>query len=163
MTLTQPYLKRILRYDPKTGVFTWRKSGPRVRAGSVAGCVDDYGYRVIGIDLRTYHAHRLAWFYMTGKMPKDEISHIDENRDNNRWSNLRQATLQQSKWNQKKVNNTSGFNGVSWHKQNKRWMARIGYNDKEIYLGSFATAEEAARAYDEAAIRLFGEFARPNF
>lgn len=89
--------------------------------------------------------------------------HINSNRLDNRKVNLRTATRAQNarnKSNQK--NNTSGYKGVSWHARNKRWRASISLNNKPVNIGCFKTKEEAARAYNEAAIRLHGEFSKLN-
>lgn len=90
-----------------------------------------------------------------------EVDHINGDALDNRKSNLRLASHKQNLANQKmKASNTSGFKGVTWHSKNKRWIAQIQGGH---YLGSYATAEDAARAYDKKAKELFGEFARLNF
>jgi hypothetical protein len=99
--------------------------------------------------------------------PTVEVDHRDGNGLNNRRrSNLRVCSHSQNGANQKKhKNNTSGFKGVVLYKDNRSrpWCARIKVEGRHIYLGYFATPDEAAKAYDAAAIRLHGEFARTNF
>lgn len=93
-----------------------------------------------------------------------EIDHIDGDGLNNRRDNLRVVTHQQNMFNRSTTRkNISGFKGVTWHKRDLIWQVNIGCNGKTKYLGSFHDAEEAARVYDAAARKLFGEFARLNF
>lgn len=152
-------LKNLLFFNPKIGIFTWIKGRKK---GSVAGSVDKEGYIVIHILGKIYKAHRLAFLYMTGKFPEDQIDHVDGNPSNNAWDNLRKATNRQNQGNKKlRRNNTSGYKGVGWHKSIKKWYSSISYDGK-IHLGYFEYAEDAALAYNFAAIDLFGEFARLN-
>lgn len=93
-----------------------------------------------------------------------DIDHINRDRLDNRKENLRIATRSQNNMNSKiPVNNTSGFKGVSWHKQNKKWYARISVNRKVHRLGFFSDKMEAVKKYDQAMIKYFGEFALPNY
>jgi hypothetical protein len=92
------------------------------------------------------------------------IDHINGNSLDNRRENLRVCTHAQNIHNQKmNAKNTSGYKGVVWNKVYKKWYARIKINRKFKHIGVFDDAEEAAHAYDEKAIELFGEFARTNF
>lgn len=161
-TLTQARLKERLKYDPETGVFTWAAS-PHGRhpVGSIAGTIDAQGYQAIKIDRKTYKAHRLAWLFMTGEWPQDEMDHKDTVRLNNAWANLRAATHSQNQANSKRPkNNTSGVKGVWWHKKRQRWRAAIGRNGKTYSLGDFKSISAAKEAYAKAASAAFGEFAR---
>lgn len=91
------------------------------------------------------------------------IDHIDGNPLNNKKSNLRVCTNAENTRNcGKRVNNTSGYKGVSWHKYVKKFFAQIGSNGQKIHLGYFDGVEDAARAYNAAALKHFGEFARLN-
>ena len=158
---TQTELKRLLRYDPETGVFTWLVSNRRVKVGDVAGRLCLREYRQIGINSTVYFTHRLAWFYMTGVWPADQIDHIDGCRANNKFSNLREATGSQNMHNSKKhSNNTSGFKGVSWYKRNKKWTAQIQVSNKQIHIGCYDDPQEAHAAYCAAAEAHHKEFAR---
>lgn len=155
-------LRELLSYDPDTGLFVWRvnKRGHR-KTGDIAGSLDKSGYWIIRLDQRNYPAHRLAWLYMTGEWPAHHIDHRDLDKANNRWANLRQATVSQNLANRRKYkNNQSGFKGVIWHARDKRWRADIRKNGKGYFLGNFRTPEEAHAAYRVAAERLYGEFAR---
>lgn len=90
--------------------------------------------------------------------------HKDGDGLNNLRSNLRLCDVLQNTCNQqKRLNNTSGFKGVSFFRQNGTWRARIMVSGHSRFLGYFKTALEAAQAYDRAAIELHGEFARLNF
>ncbi len=90
--------------------------------------------------------------------------HIDGDGLNNRRSNLRPASEAQNAAHARKgKNNTSGFKGVDQNGGRSSWRARILVNGKSLYLGRFSTKEEAARAYDAAALVHFGEFAILNF
>ena len=91
-----------------------------------------------------------------------EIDHKDGDGLNNRRSNLRICNHQQNICNQRKQANASSiYKGVSWHKRNEKWEAYIGIGKKK-YLGNFQDEEQAALAYNQAAIINFGEFARLN-
>jgi hypothetical protein len=92
-----------------------------------------------------------------------EIDHIDGNRLNNQRSNLRFATSSQNKVNRgPRKDNTSGYKGVSWHKQRKKWSARIMAEGKYHSLGLFSQKEEAAKAYNKAAIDFYKSYAWIN-
>lgn len=150
-----------LSYNSETGVFLWRKQ-PRQRAMPlIAGKIDEYGYRKIGVQQKTYRAHRLAWFYVYRVWPTAGLDHIDGDRSNNRISNLRVADHSSNQANSKRrVNNQTGFKGVHFHKLSGLYMARLMYRRKQIYLGYYKTPEEAHAAYLAAAKKYFGEFAR---
>lgn len=166
---TQERLKELLHYDPETGIFTWLvMNSRRIKVGSVAGCISvtkrknmsDHPRIMIGVDGHRILAHRLAWLYMTGEWPKEQIDHKNLNSTDNKWSNLREATNAQNAANNKKrATNTSGFKGVHLNKFGK-YEAYITINYKKTHLGNHSTAEAAYAAYCEAARELHGEFAR---
>ncbi len=97
--------------------------------------------------------------FITGKLG---IDHADGNGLNNQRSNLRPATLSQNMQNRRKWTGSSRWKGVSWHKKDKCWHARITQNNRAIFLGKFKSEANAAQAYNFAAEELFGEFARLN-
>lgn len=147
-------LRELLNFCPDTGVFTWRfsRKGRKGLAGAQAGTVDRKGYRYICLDRNKAGAHRLAWLYVHGTLPSDEIDHINGCRDDNRILNLRLATPTLNRENlhtAKKQNKSSGLLGVSRCLGNKdsRFRARITVGGKEILLGRFDTADEAHAAY----------------
>lgn len=161
--ITQQQLKTVLRYDPITGKFYWKVVTRNSRPGDEAGCFHkDNGYVRISLNRRGYYAHILAWLYVTGEWPKNEIDHRDMDGENNCWTNLRCATHTQNNQNiRKRAHNKSGYKGVIQKKD--RFIAKIVVNRRIVQLGMFDSAEQAARAYDAAATKYFGEFARPNF
>jgi hypothetical protein len=164
--LTQERLKKLLQYDPETGIFVWIGSkSRRVKNGSPAGCVSKAtGYLLIKIGYRHFTASRLAWLYMTGEWPENLVDHEDTDRLNNRWSNLRAATHAGNMQNKPVQKNTrSGLKGAhcaSNPGRKKKWVAHIRVGGTLRHLGYFATPEEAHVAYTSAAKEAFGEFAR---
>lgn len=162
--LTHELLLALLHYDPETGVFIRRVStAPRAMAGSVAGDPDSKGYLRLRIDGKRYLAHRVAWFYMTGVWPPDEVDHKNLNRQENWWDNLRLADTQTNKWNRGAyANNQSGLKGAHYRRTNGNWAARIRVNGKNIQIGVFSTPEAAHAAYVTMAKEAFGEFARAS-
>ena len=159
--LTQERVKSVLDYDPETGLFYWKNTVRHSRKGMKAGVSNNKKAIIIGIDGRLMSAHRLAYLWMTGSIP-EEIDHIDRNPSNNAWLNLRPANTAENKRNRGiPRNNTSGYKGVFWDQ--KKWRSAIKVDYQRKYLGSFDTAEEAARAYDAAARLYHGQFAYLNF
>lgn len=155
MTITQERLKELLAYDPLTGVFTWliRPRHGHVKPGDIAGCLNG-GYVVIRVDGRPYKAHRLAWLYMTGCFPSDEIDHINRIKDDNRIANLREASHAENAQNKGLFrNNKSGHKGVSWNTKEQKWFVQICVNGEGMYLGIYECLEAARQAYVEAAAR----------
>ena len=156
--LTVERLKEVLHYDPTTGVFTWLKSRGRLSAGSPAGYIC-LGYVKIRLDGKNYQAHRLAWFYMTGSWPDDQVDHRDLNKANNCWNNLRAATGSQNQQNVAlRRNNKSGFKGII--PRRGKWVARIRVEGKQVWLDTYDCRKTAAEAYAAAARQRFGDFAR---
>lgn len=159
--ITQEELKANLRYDSETGDFTWLKQvGSRVSVGTIAGCKTRYGYVSIRVLGGTYLAHRLAWLYTYGEMPKMHIDHINGVKDDNRLCNLREASKSENGFNRDKPRtNKTGYKGVSLCGCIKNpYVSQIGVNGKSIRLGRFPTAELAHEAYREAAKKYHGEF-----
>ncbi len=145
--LTAEQLREVLDYDPETGVFTHRHTHHRVRAGQAAGTPHSKGYRQVNVGGGVYLAHRLAWLYTYGAWPTHDLDHRNEIKDDNRISNLREATDGLNKQNRSRPqrNNTSGFLGVA--KSRGRWLASIGVGGHLRFLGRYDTPEEAAEVY----------------
>ena len=153
--LTAERLREVLNYDAETGIFTWlARTRNRVAVGDVAGSPDRYGYLRIKIDGRIHSAHRLAWLYVHGEWPKDQLDHINGIRTDNRITNLREATNAENGHNRRKPhsNNTTGYLGVK--RDRGRFQALIRLDGKQRYLGLFDTPEAAHAAYLEAKRRL---------
>lgn len=145
--LTADYLKSKLDYDPASGEFRWKVSKGGKRAGDLAGSLNDQGYQLIRVNMIIHRAHRLAWIIMTSEPPSGEIDHIDGNRYNNAWSNLRDVERLDNKRNLGRVtSNTSGYTGVMWYKAGSKWHAQITVKGKAIHLGYFDNLEDAIEA-----------------
>lgn len=157
--ITQSELKEILHYDPETGIFTWLKAKKSV-IGCRAGFYSNLGYRQIRIKGKYFYEQRLAFVYMENyTIFKKEVDHINRNKGDNRWINLRLVTRNQNLANANiRFDNTSGIKGVNRYLKDNRWQARIGVNGKRIHLGYFDNKEEAAAAYQQAAIRYYGKY-----
>lgn len=152
---TRERLKELLDYNPETGVFTW------VNAGKIAGSPCGFGYRAIRCLGGRYYSHRLAWFYVRGAWPKNQIDHINGNKSDNRIANLREATHKENLWNSAKhKDNKSGLKGVSLHAQSGRWQTQIYINGRSRFLGLHDSPAAAHKAYCDAANQLHGKFAR---
>ncbi|HEY7298669.1 MAG TPA: HNH endonuclease signature motif containing protein [Xanthobacteraceae bacterium] len=160
LRLTAEQVRKLLHYAPETGLFYWRVSRGGAAAGTQAGSPHAHGYVVIRLDGVNHYAHRLAWLYVHGEHPTEEVDHRNGNRADNRIANLRQSSRAQNAQNTWRRYRTTGFKGVDWHR--RKWRARIVVSGTRIHIGYYPTAEKAAAAYDEAARLHYGEFARTN-
>lgn len=155
--LTQKELKRVLSYDAKTGEFRWRIASGCVKVGDLAGTIwkrsstlwrpsSEIAYIHIRVGNKRYAAHRLAWFYVYGVMPRI-VDHWDGDGTNNALVNLRNTDCAGNNENMKRRNNnTSGFTGVSRHTQTSKWVARIRVRGINIHLGCFDDFDAAVEA-----------------
>lgn len=153
MTLTYERLHEVLHYTPFDGLFRWKITGTgRPIKGTIAGCFVPKKYVLIGIDGINYKAHRLAWFYVYGYMPENDIDHIKRNKHDNRIRKLREVSNQCNSRNRGNFsNNTSGIKGVSFNKIEGKWNAYIYLNNKRHRLGDYKKFHNAVCA------RLAGE------
>ncbi len=158
--MTQERLKEVLRYNPDTGIFKWRHSGPGIPPSRKAGTIAN-GYRQIEIDYKLFRASRLAWLYMTGEWPKILVDHKNRIRSDDRWRNLRAANHQQNARNMKPgKRNKSGRVGVAIGKKPDTWAAHITIDSKTLQLGCYECKADAIEARCKAEKHYFGEFAR---
>jgi hypothetical protein len=163
MLIPPDHIREWLSYDPDTGIFRWKKvpRGCHKRTGECGG-VTDTGYVSIFFEGKRYQAHRLAWWLTHGWLPV-EIDHKNTIRTDNRLANLRPANSSLNKRNRAYGHGVSGYKGVSPSKTSTPWRAYISPGGRQQHLGHYHTAEDAARAYDAAARKQYGEYARCNF
>lgn len=153
------YAKRLLEYNPHTGILRWigHKQMPY---RSIAGCKNKRGYIQIYLKNKPFPAHRVAWLLSHGEWPSNQIDHINGNRVDNRLGNLRLATNQQNSYNRgAQRNNSLGLKGVKTTRGG-RFSARINAEKKSYFLGVYDTPEQAQKAYQQAAKVLHEEFSR---
>lgn len=159
-------LSKLLRYEPDTGLLFWRERTPDMFEGGkypaerVAHCWNakyagqmafkfksKSGYLQGSIFDKTYLAHRIVWVVGAGEWPKDQIDHINHDRSDNRWINLRQATSQENHRNRSlSSNNRSGFCGVRFYKQIGKWHTQIRIDGLNKHLGFFDNKTDAITA-----------------
>lgn len=162
--LTQERLKELLHYNPETGIFNWKVKIGSVLCGNEAGCImhNGYGYSyiVIGINKKSYRAHRLVWLYVNGHLPNGIIDHKDHDGLNNKITNLRDTSYSGNGKNRVLgKNNTSGCIGVSWNKSLHKWRASISIDRNPAHIGYFDSYFEAvcARKSAEGKYNYFAE------
>lgn len=152
-------LRKEYSYDPITGIFTRIKSRCKNWVGVRAGSIHSGRYRHFAVNKIDYLEHRLAWLYVHGRWPNEDIDHINGNGQDNRLCNLREATHTENLRNMKRRYNSCGHKGIYFHRQKKKWAARIRIDWKVIRLGYFESPKDAHMAYCRAATKFFGQFA----
>jgi len=159
--ITQERLKEVLDFDPVTGKFYWiNPTSNRTKKGEISNTPARDGYLRISIDKYKFQAHRLAFLFMVGRLPEHEIDHINRNRKDNSWANLREATrVQNAKNITTPKTNTSGFMGVAFDPRRNKWRAFIRKNGRQFWLGYHTSKEKAIQARINAEIRFSGYFA----
>ena len=151
-TITHAELKAVLRYYPHSGRFWWLKAkAGRQRSKPVGSPKEVASYLQIMISGVSYLAHRLAWFYMTGEWPSDEVDHEDRNKQNTAWKNLRPATHKQNSENVAvRKHSKSQIKGVHYDRKRRTWQAYIDHEGKRRHLGRHPTSDLATAARKSA-------------
>lgn len=161
-------ISELLRYEPDTGRLFWMNR-PRLK------CADERSWKIWNtkhegkeaftgrtssgylsgrIFNKTYLAHRVCWLLATGDWPVEDIDHINGDRSDNRFVNLRSVSRTGNNRNRRRSsNNTSGVTGVSWHFASSSWHATIGVGKKQVSLGYYKTVEAAEVARISANIK----------
>lgn len=158
--LTAERLREILHYDPESGIFTWikkpHKKANLVTPGERAGNVCSDGYRKIYVDKYGHKEHRLAWLYINGEQAPSILDHINGNRGDNRFSNLRLATRSLNNQNRTKSRAKALPLGVHYSGRNyqARITATLAGKTLKLYLGAFSSMDEAESVYRAAKILL---------
>ena len=134
--LTQEELKLWIDYNPETGVFERKKYASKKRP---CGNLDKDGYLRISIKHKIYRAHHLAWLWVHGNFPNGVIDHINQIRNDNRISNLRETT--------QSINALNSDKKLGVYKHHNKFRARVKIGNKQIHLGLFNSQEEARNAY----------------
>ena len=158
--LTHAKLKELVEYNPETGVMMWKTSRSGVRTDHVFGWLEKIGYRCGRLMGKKYYVHRLIWFYMTGLWPAQVVDHKNGNGSDNRWCNLREATLSENSRNRSVLRkNKTGYKGVRQYGKNT-WIARIGglHGVGQKVIGKFSSPEDASKAFEDESRRLYVEF-----
>ena len=130
------------------------------KKGSLSGCINHFGYRIIAVRVGPYKygilAHRLNWFMHHGEDLPRQLDHIDQDKDNNDIGNLRAVTISENMLNRNKINKkcSSKSIGVHYNKKNKVWKAQCQYLRKFHYFGMFKTECEAIAARKAGIIKL---------
>lgn len=155
--ITQAELKSIVHYDPDTGIFTRLLSWGSTKKGDVAGSKSSYykgkTYLRLSVKCKIYYAHRLAFLYMNGVMPKF-VDHKNGDGTDNRWINIRESSPQHNQKNMRLSSvNLSGFTGVSKCHNSDKWRARLMVGGVEVSLGRFDNIDDAIDARKAANIK----------
>lgn len=155
-------LHRLFRYD--AGRLYWRVARGRSSPGKIAGRIMANGYESVRISGRAHYTHRVVFAMHHERWPVGQLDHINGVRSDNRIENLREATASQNSHASVGISprNTSGFRGVSKREYGRKWRASIAVDGRFISLGVYSSSIEAARAYNTAALEIYGEFARIN-
>ncbi len=157
-------LRSILNYDPETGLWSWRnpKAINKAPIAQSAGTISVHGYRIITYRGRKYRSARLAWLYMTGNWPSEEIDHENRDTTDDRWINLREASRSQNALNRDvQGNNSSGLRGIHFDCERGKWFVQVKVKGINHFIGRYDEVDEAVVARNAAVAELHGAFAQP--
>ena len=165
MKITPDLLRELIQYDPETGAFTHKprtevhitnasaRNGWNSQNASKPAftTLRPDGYLCGGIMGVSLLAHRVAWAIETGCWPEQTIDHINGDRVDNRWRNLRHVSQQENTQNaSRQKRNISGHTGVNWCGRRKAWRVRIKLDLQDVHIGYFQSLERAVTARKEA-------------
>lgn len=146
--LTQDLVRKHFNYDPITGYLSLRLPNSNLPKGTVVGTKTKFGYLNVGFQNKQHKVHRLIWLYQTGYMP-EQVDHIDHDKTNNSWSNLREVTNQENQLNRPKMlSNSSGETAIHLCSKLNRYVVNVVSNNIRHHLGSFSSLEEAVLIRD---------------
>ena len=164
--LDQSYLKDCFEYNESTGVFIWKKRPlshfkntkgmnifNAIYSGTIAGTIDNHGYARVQLNGKKIRLHQIAWIFVYGLEPLSELDHINNDRLENRITNIRLASSSENQQNQIKAKSNNTYSkklGVHWHSRDKKFSSKITINGETHYLGYFKTEEDASSAYLKA-------------
>lgn len=149
--LTQERLKQVVDYDKKTGVFSFKEATQKnhVPAGSMSGNRESSGCIRIVIDRKKYLAHRLAWLYVYGTWPRQDLRHLNKNRADNRIDNLIESSDAETSAHKRVARtNQAGVKGIR-QLDSGRYNARIMHDGVAYYLGIFDNLDAAKEAREK--------------
>lgn len=136
----------LFKYDISKGQLIWVSSRKQRYNGRIAGSVNNYGYRMVEINHVAYCVHRIVWLLKTKEWPKGQIDHINGNKDDNHFENLREVTARENCQNRRK-NRGGKLPGAYYHSRDRKWHAQIKLNYKSTYISTHDTELEAHKAY----------------
>lgn len=147
------------RFEYQDGNLIYKISpNNRTKAGTIAGCSDNKGYLLVGMNFKTYKVHRLIFLMHHGYLP-EHIDHINGVPNDNRIENLRAATMPENMRNKAlQRNNTSGCKGVVFNKNNKKWMVNLRLNKLRYFLGYYEDKELADLVASSFREKYHGDF-----
>lgn len=147
--LTAERVRFLFSYNPTTGELLWRNpSTHRLAVGERVGAITANGRLAVGIDGQRHYAHRVAWLYVHGVLPQENISAKNGDYTDLRLDNFEvQSFAATARKSGLRKTNTSGVRGVIWDKGKRKWRAEITRDYQHVFLGRFDTKEDAERAY----------------
>lgn len=156
MSRSQSELRKILDYDPVTGHLIRKvKTSNNTKVGERAGWKTANGYRAISIFGKQHLEHRLIYLWMTGAFPQNNVDHINQIKDDNRWNNLRLATKSQNEGNTPlRKNNKSGHKCVCWDSSRSKWLVVVA----KKFIGRHTNKDEAISVAKKELKKHYGEF-----